>query len=81
MELVECWSIGVLEYWGENVAGIKEDENLAAITIRRPDGTEAVWPRLNLQAVETKDWSLMPTGLEEGLGAQDMADLLEYLQH
>jgi putative heme-binding domain-containing protein len=64
---------------GENLVGIKEDENLAAVTVRQLDGTRAVWPRLNLQGMETETWSFMPTGLDEGLGPQDMADLLEYI--
>lgn len=64
---------------GESLIGIKEDESLAAITLRQLDGTRAVWPRLNLQAIEARSWSFMPVGLEEGLSPQDMADLLDYV--
>ena len=64
---------------GENLIGVREEENLSAVTIRQLDGTRVVWPRLNLQAMESHSWSFMPTGLEEGLSTQDMADLLEYI--
>src|SRR4029077_3561359 len=57
---------------GENLVGIKTDDNLATVTLRRADGTQVVWPRLNLQSIETRRWSLMPTGLEEGLSTEDM---------
>jgi putative membrane-bound dehydrogenase-like protein len=64
---------------GENFIGIKTDDNLATLTLRQPAGTRLVWPRLNLQSAQTQMWSLMPSGLEQGLSPQNMADLLEYV--
>ena len=31
---------------------------------------------VDVRAVQTRNWSLMPEGLETGLAVQDMADLL-----
>jgi len=64
---------------GENFFGIKEDENMASLTLHQPGAAPAVWPRLNVRSARTQSWSLMPDGLEEGLSPQDMADLIEYL--
>jgi putative membrane-bound dehydrogenase-like protein len=65
---------------GENLVGIKKDENMASVTLQQPGAAPPmVWPRLNVRSVQTQSWSIMPDGLEEGLTTQDMADLLEYL--
>jgi putative membrane-bound dehydrogenase-like protein len=64
---------------GENVVGILAEETPLTLTVRQPGGGQQVWPKLNVESNTIQDWSLMPEGLEEGLSAQDMADLLEYL--
>jgi putative heme-binding domain-containing protein len=64
---------------GENCVGIKTEDGLEGITLRQPQGRSTVLPRLNLRYVGTRDWSLMPVGIEQGLSKQDMADLLEYI--
>ena len=64
---------------GENLFGLTSDESLATLTLQTPDGERAVWARMDLDSVRTETWSLMPTGLEQGLSPQDMADLLGYL--
>lgn len=64
---------------GEYVAGILAEENALTVTLRQPGGVQQVWPKLNVEWNTLQDWSLMPEGLEEGLTAQDMANLLEYL--
>jgi putative heme-binding domain-containing protein len=66
---------------GENLVGIIADENQATITLRQPRGVEFVWPRSNIQSIHPQPWSLMPEGLQQGLTAQNMADLLEYLMN
>ncbi|HEY5913316.1 MAG TPA: PVC-type heme-binding CxxCH protein [Verrucomicrobiae bacterium] len=63
---------------GENLVGIKTDDNPASITLRQVGGA-SVWPRLNVRFAQTQFWSLMPEGLEQGLTTQDMADLLDFL--
>ena len=64
---------------GEPLIGLLRDENPTTITIQRVDRGPVVLPRTNLQYLQAQPWSLMPEGLEEGLTAQDMADLLEYI--
>jgi putative heme-binding domain-containing protein len=64
---------------GENLIGVVTDENLATVTLARPSRSRAIWPRANIQFIQTLPWSLMPDGLEAGLSTQDVADLLEFL--
>ena len=64
---------------GEPLIGLLRDENPTTITIQRVVRGPVVLRRTNLQYVQAQSWSLMPVGLEEGLTAQDMADLLEYI--
>ena len=64
---------------GQNLVGIKTDDNLTTITLRQPRGESVVYPHLNVRNVYAQPWSLMPAGLERGLTSQDLADLLEYL--
>jgi putative membrane-bound dehydrogenase-like protein len=64
---------------GESLAGIVTDENPSTLTLTQMGGRKLVWPQLNVRSVQTRSWSLMPEGLEQGLSAQDMADLIEYV--
>jgi len=64
---------------GENLIGIKAEDDLPTVTLHQPGGRQLVWPRLNVRSAENLNWSLMPEGLEQGLSTQDMADLLEYM--
>jgi putative membrane-bound dehydrogenase-like protein len=64
---------------GENLIGLLRHENAATVTLLQPNGVTVVWPRANIQYLQAQPWSLMPTGLEEGLAPEDMADLLAYL--
>ena len=66
---------------GENLVGIKIEDNLATLTLRQASGARLVWPRLNLESAQIQSWSLMPPGLEQGLSVQAMADLLEYVMN
>ena len=64
---------------GESLIGLLANENPTTITLKQPNGLQAVWPRANIQSIEAQPWSLMPQGWEAGLTPQNMADLLEYL--
>ena len=64
---------------GQRLLGIVADENTASLTLKQIDRGILIWPQLNIRAVQSQSWSLMPEGLEVGLAVQDMADLLEYL--
>jgi putative heme-binding domain-containing protein len=64
---------------GECRVGLLRGENPATITLHPPEGEAFVLPRGNVQYLEAQPWSLMPEGLAQGLTAQNMADLLEYV--
>jgi putative heme-binding domain-containing protein len=64
---------------GESLLGILANETLASVTVRQGYGKEEVVPRANVQGMRSQGQSLMPEGLEQGLSAQEFADLLEYL--
>jgi putative heme-binding domain-containing protein len=64
---------------GLSMVGIISDETPSTVTLKQIGGNTIVWPRLNIEAIQAQDWSLMPEGLELGMTAQDMADLLDYL--
>ena len=71
------------------IAGITEFPDIAqtvgiAVGVRRkPIGANGETLRLgreNIVALRGSDKSLMPEGLEEGLGVQELADLLAFLK-
>jgi putative heme-binding domain-containing protein len=64
---------------GESLAGIIVIENATSVTLRMAGGMESVVARANIASLQSQGKSLMPEGLEEGLTAQDMADLLEFI--
>ena len=64
---------------GESLMGIISDENRLTITLTQLDGTKLVWPQLNINSIRLQSWSLMPEGLEIGMSAQDMSDLMEFV--
>jgi putative heme-binding domain-containing protein len=79
-EIVPGYGVSVVHTKeGESYFGVMTDDNGAAMTLRFPGGMHGVWPVSNVQALEARDWSLMPVGLEAGLNAQAMADLLSYI--
>ena len=65
---------------GENMVGIVSDENRWTLSLAQVDKDKLVWPQLNISAILPQSWSLMPDGLDQGMAAQDMADLMEYVQ-
>ncbi len=64
---------------GESLSGIITSESDASVTLRRAYGEESVVSRANIQRIQSSSLSLMPEGLEAGLSAQQMADLLEFV--
>lgn len=64
---------------GESVAGLLASESAAAVLLRQASGVEKEIARRNIVTMQSQGQSLMPEGLEDGLSAQDMADLLEYI--
>ena len=64
---------------GDPISGLLISENDSRVTLRRPGEPEAVLPRSRIREIRADGKSLMPDGLEEGLTAQDLADLLAFL--
>ena len=63
----------------ESLVGLVVNETATSVTLRQAYGKETVIPRANISKMQSQGVSLMPEGLEAGLAAQDMADLLEYI--
>lgn len=68
-----------LRHDGTSVSGILLSENAKSITIRQPLGVDITLPRSEISEILTEQHSAMPEGLEAGLSAQDLADLLAYV--
>ena len=64
---------------GESAIGIIANETTTSLTVRQAYGKEQLILRPDIKAMRSLGQSLMPEGLEQGLSAQDMANLLEYI--
>jgi putative heme-binding domain-containing protein len=65
---------------GDTLYGRITGESSGSLRLTGLDGTEQSVPRDSIEAVESRGVSLMPDGLNAGLSAQDLADLLAFLQ-
>jgi putative heme-binding domain-containing protein len=50
------------------------------VTLRQAFGKQDVVTRQNIKKMQSQGQSLMPEGLEAGLGPQDLADLLDWIE-
>lgn len=66
---------------GRTLTGLLAEETPAAIRLRAAEGLEEVVPRGEIEALRPTGRSLMPDGLEQVLGVQDVADLIDFLRH
>lgn len=64
---------------GESFLGVLAGENPLSVTLKTSNGESTRIGRENISSMRGSDKSLMPEGLEEGLSAQDVADLLEFV--
>jgi putative membrane-bound dehydrogenase-like protein len=64
---------------GESLTGLVAVENDSTVVLRQPNDSEVTLRRANLTQFRSLGQSAMPEGLEEGLSAQDLADLMEYV--
>jgi putative heme-binding domain-containing protein len=64
----------------ESFIGIITVETGTSVTLRQAYGKEDVIPRARIRKMQSQGQSLMPEGLEAGLAAQDVADLLGYIE-
>ncbi|HUS36040.1 MAG TPA: PVC-type heme-binding CxxCH protein [Verrucomicrobiae bacterium] len=64
---------------GESHSGLIINETATSITVRQPFGIETAVARTQISKLQASKLSLMPEGLEEGLTAQSIADLIDFL--
>jgi putative heme-binding domain-containing protein len=64
---------------GDSFLGVLAGDNPLAVLLRVPNGESVRIPRENIVSMKASGQSLMPEGLAEGLTAQEMADLLEFI--
>ena len=64
---------------GESFVGVLAGENPLAVMLKVAGGETTRLGRESILALRASDKSLMPEGLEEGLSAQEFADLLEFV--
>jgi putative heme-binding domain-containing protein len=64
----------------ESYIGVVVGETATAVTLRQAFGKEYVIPRKNVRKMQSQGQSMMPEGIELGLTAQDLADLLSYVE-
>ena len=65
---------------GRAFSGIVVDESAAGLVILQGNGLRDTVARSGIKKMHTAGLSLMPEGIEEGLAAQDLADLIAFVQ-
>ena len=65
---------------GQVLTGIIARETGYSVTLRRGEGVEDVVPRSAIQELTSMGLSLMPEGLEDGIGPGEMADIIRYIR-
>ncbi len=65
---------------GRNLSGLIADESATGFTVIQSNGVRESVRRSAVQKVFSTRLSLMPEGLEQGMTAQEMADLISYVQ-
>jgi putative membrane-bound dehydrogenase-like protein len=64
----------------ESLIGLIVNETATSVTVRQAFGKEDVIKRADIKKMQSQGQSLMPEGLEAGLAAQDIADLIAYVE-
>ncbi len=64
---------------GLTVTGMITAETATSLTLTRAEGKSDTVLRANIDVLQSTGLSIMPEGLEQQIGKQDMADLIEYL--
>jgi len=65
---------------GELETGILQAESAEAVTLLQAQGKKVVIPRRQIKRLEASGLSLMPEGLEAGMTAEELRDLIAFLQ-
>ena len=64
---------------GESLTGLLSFESAEQVRIKLSGGVESSFPRVQIRQLRAAGRSLMPEGLEQGMTAQDLSDLLEFI--
>lgn len=64
---------------GREASGISGASTPASVVLRRAAGEEETIMRRDIQSLRDTELSIMPEGLEDGLGPQDLADLIAFV--
>jgi putative heme-binding domain-containing protein len=64
----------------ESLIGLVANETASTVTLRQAYSKEDVIQRSNIKKMQSQGQSLMPEGLEAGLGPQDLADIIQYIE-
>jgi putative heme-binding domain-containing protein len=64
---------------GDSFLGVLAGDNPLAVLLKLPNGETARVLRESIVSMRASGQSLMPEGLEEGLSAQELSDLLEFV--
>jgi putative heme-binding domain-containing protein len=64
---------------GDSQVGVIASETASSVTLRMALGMEVVLGRDEIKSMRSAGLSMMPEGLEEGMKAQDLADLMDYV--
>ncbi len=73
-------TIAVATRAGKVATGLLAEETATTLKLRRAEGVEETLLRSEIDQVRSTGQSLMPEGLEQGLGLQDIADLIAFLR-
>ncbi len=65
---------------GNAYTGIIARDDATSLSLRIMGGAEVNLPRTNIKGSTSSGKSVMPDGLEAGMGVQDMADLLTFIE-
>jgi putative heme-binding domain-containing protein len=65
---------------GQSVLGILASDTPSAIRVRQAYAKETVIPREQIKRMSSQGKSLMPDGLETGLNAEDVANLIAFIE-
>jgi putative heme-binding domain-containing protein len=74
----EWWEVSLRS--GKKTGGLIASETSSSIRLKDPTGSESIIPRAEIESMIASQRSAMPSGLEQGLSLQQMADLLAYLK-
>jgi putative heme-binding domain-containing protein len=74
----EAWTLKLKN--GEETSGLLVMEDQDSVSLRMASGVESRHNRADVMSLASTGRSLMPEGLDEGLTAEQMADLFHFIE-